>query len=61
LDKSNTYKKIDEAMEKFDADNAEELEKPIKKGTLCAALFSTDNTWYRVRVIGTMAKGLTEV
>lgn len=39
LDKSNTYKKIDDAMAKFDADNAEELEKPIKKGTLCATLF----------------------
>lgn len=48
-------------MEKFDADNAEELEKPIKKGTLCAALFANDKTWYRVRVLGTQAKGLTEV
>ena len=48
-------------MQKFDPANAEELEKPIKKGTLCAALHAEDKTWYRVRVIGSVAKGLTEV
>ena len=48
-------------MAKFDSANAEDLEKPIKKGTLCAALFNADNTWYRVRVLGTITKGLTEV
>lgn len=61
MDKSNVHKKIDDAMAKFDAESAEELERPIKKGTLCAALNSTDKSWYRARVIGTVAKGLIEV
>ena len=51
------YAKIDEAMEHFDAENAEELEKPIKRGTLCAALFATDSKWYRVKVLAPAGKG----
>ena len=47
-------------MENFDESTAEELEKPIKKETLCAALF-TDQKWYRVQVIGTLGKGQVEV
>jgi hypothetical protein len=61
LDKSNVHKKIDDAMAKFDSESAEELERPIKKGTLCAALNASDKSWYRVRVIGTVAKDLIEV
>ena len=61
LDKSKAYKKIDDAMTKFDSVNAEELEKPIKRGTLCAAHLASDKSWYRVRVIGTVGKGLIEV
>jgi hypothetical protein len=48
-------------MDKFDDANAEELEKPIKKGTLCAAINPKDKGWYRARVIGTVGKGLVEV
>lgn len=48
-------------MEHFDAQTADELERPIKKGTLCAALFRTDSKWYRVKVLGTVGKGQVEV
>lgn len=61
LDKSNVHKKIDDAMAKFDAETAEELERPIKKGTLCAALNTSDKSWYRARVIGTVGKDSIEV
>ena len=59
--KDSQYAKIDEAMEHFDYQTAEELEKPIKKGTLCAALFNEDGKWYRAKVLGTVAKGQIEV
>ena len=51
------YGKIDEAMEHFDSQTADELERPIKRGTLCAALFESDSKWYRVKVLGTVGKG----
>ena len=51
------YAKIDEAMEHFDLQTADELEKPIKRGTLCAALFANDSKWYRVKVLGAVGKG----
>lgn len=35
----NQYPKIEAAMNKFDALNAQDLERPIKKGTICAAKF----------------------
>lgn len=31
------------------------------KGTLCAALFSADNLWYRVRVLGSQGRGDIQV
>ena len=48
-------------MEQFDADSSSELERPIMRGTLCAALFSADDLWYRVKVISTAGRGDIEV
>ena len=48
-------------MDQFDPDTADELERPIKKDTLCAALFSEDNRWYRVKVIASKPDNKTEV
>jgi hypothetical protein len=52
---------VDEAMDQFDPNTAEMLEKPIKKDTLCAALFAEDNTWYRVKVLGSRPGDKAEV
>jgi len=53
--------KIDIAMEHFNAAQAEELEKPVLKGTICAARFSADKKWYRCRVVGTVSKDALHV
>ena len=58
---NSTHEQIDDAMEDFDGDSSEELERPIMKGTLCAALFTADNRWYRARVLGTVGRGQIEV
>ena len=42
IDKKASYVKIDQAMDHFDPKQAEELQKPIIKGTMCAARFSQD-------------------
>lgn len=47
--------KIDDAMENFDAQSADTLEKPINKGTLCAARFKDDGCWYRTKLLGPTA------
>ena len=61
VDSSSQHQRIDDAMEEFDGDSSGELERPIMRGTLCAALFNADNLWYRVKVLGTMGRGDIEV
>ena len=38
----NQYSKIDNELDKFNAFSSEDLERPIKRGTLCAAKFDVD-------------------
>jgi staphylococcal nuclease domain-containing protein 1 len=48
-------------LKKFEPSLSEDLEKPIKKGTICAARFSEDNNWYRAKVLNSLGKGDVEV
>jgi hypothetical protein len=57
----NKYAEIENELDEFDPADSEDLEKPIKKDTLCAAKFSTDNRWYRATVIRSIGKGQFEV
>ena len=41
-------------MEHFDPHTADYLEKPVNKGTLCAARFSDDENWYRAKLLSTV-------
>lgn len=57
----NQYPKIEAAMNKFDEFEAQDLEKPIKKGTICAARFKLDECWYRARILRSTGKNNYEV
>jgi hypothetical protein len=42
IQNQNDYSKIEAEMGRFNPASMEDLEKPIKKGTICAAKFSAD-------------------
>jgi hypothetical protein len=57
----NQYQKIESELNKFSPAKAEDLEKPIKRDTICASRFSVDNKWYRAKVLRSLGKGQFEV
>ena len=57
----NQYSKIEAELKRFEPSISEDLEKPIKKGTICAARFSDDGNWYRAKVLSSLGKGDIEV
>jgi staphylococcal nuclease domain-containing protein 1 len=57
----NSYDKIEKLMGAFDYLAAEDLERPIKKNTICAARFKLDDNWYRAKVLRGIGKNQYEV
>jgi staphylococcal nuclease domain-containing protein 1 len=60
LDKDADYAKIEKILKQFDSAKAEELQKPVLKGTLCAAK-AKDGKWRRARVLQSLGKGQSQV
>ena len=58
---SNSYPKVERLMGDVDFFAAEDLERPIKKGTVCAARFKLDDNWYRAKVQRGVGKNQYEV
>ena len=49
--KNKLLERVAEGMkESFDPEKAAKLKAPIRKGTVCAARFSMDGMWYRVKI-----------
>lgn len=48
-------------MNQFDYLSADDLERPIKKNTICAARFKLDGNWYRAKIIRGIGKNQYEV
>lgn len=48
-------------MNDIDFYAAEDLQRPIKQGTLCAARFKLDDNWYRAMVLRGVGKNQYEV
>ena len=57
----NQYSKVEQLMNQFDPLQAEDIEKPVKKGTICAARFKVDGNWYRSRILRGLGKNQYEV
>ena len=56
LNNDNHYNKIEQLMGSFDPFQADDLERPIKKNTICAARFKLDDNWYRAKVLRGVGK-----
>jgi staphylococcal nuclease domain-containing protein 1 len=61
INSGSDYSKIEFELNRFNPSLHEDLEKPIKKGTICAARFKLDDNWYRAKVLGGVGKGEYEV